>query len=205
MAERLRFPERAVIVSCPVRLDDGRRVVFPGYRVQHSSVLGPTKGGIRYDYRVNEDEVMALSALMTYKCAMVDVPFGGAKIADKIPLINNLLEKANEVIIGGGMAFTFLKAKGVAVGLSRTTPAFTALAIGVTMALESAGATTMMSYFWVTKFSIASTWAAKSRSSELGSHSLSSSSFSGLTPARRRRSSACSSLRQPPCDSGGGK
>ena len=52
VAERLRYPERAFIVSCPVRLDSGRRVVFAGYRVQHSSVLGPTKGGIRYDAEV---------------------------------------------------------------------------------------------------------------------------------------------------------
>ena len=49
IAERLRFPERSIIVSVPVRMDDGRRVVFPGYRVQHSSVLGPTKGGVRFD------------------------------------------------------------------------------------------------------------------------------------------------------------
>ena len=56
VAERLRYPERAFIVSCPVRLDSGRRVVYPGYRVQHSSVLGPTKGGIRYDPEVTLGE-----------------------------------------------------------------------------------------------------------------------------------------------------
>jgi glutamate dehydrogenase (NAD(P)+) len=49
VAERLRFPERSLLVSVPVRRDDGTYVVYPGYRVQHSSVLGPTKGGIRYD------------------------------------------------------------------------------------------------------------------------------------------------------------
>ena len=52
IAERLRFPERALMVSVPVRMDDGRRVVFHGYRVQHSSILGPTKGGVRYDPEV---------------------------------------------------------------------------------------------------------------------------------------------------------
>ena len=56
VAERLRHPERSIIVACPVKLDDGRRVVFPGYRVQHSSVLGPTKGGIRYDPEVSLGE-----------------------------------------------------------------------------------------------------------------------------------------------------
>jgi len=61
IAERLRFPERAFIVSVPVRMDDGRRVVFPGYRVQHSSILGPTKGGIRYDPQVTLGECAALA------------------------------------------------------------------------------------------------------------------------------------------------
>ncbi|MEI7760365.1 MAG: Glu/Leu/Phe/Val dehydrogenase [Thermoleophilia bacterium] len=79
VAERLRYPERAVIVSCPVRLDDGRRVVFPGYRVQHSSVLGPTKGGIRYDPEVTLGECAALAMWMTWKCALLRLPYGGAK------------------------------------------------------------------------------------------------------------------------------
>jgi glutamate dehydrogenase (NAD(P)+) len=79
VAERLRFPERAFIVSCPVRLDDGRRVVFPGYRVQHSSVLGPTKGGIRYDPEVTLGECAALAVWMTWKCALLRLPYGGAK------------------------------------------------------------------------------------------------------------------------------
>jgi glutamate dehydrogenase (NAD(P)+) len=79
IAERLRYPERAVIVSCPVRLDDGRRVVFPGYRVQHSSVLGPTKGGIRYDAEVSLGECAALAVWMTWKCALLRLPYGGAK------------------------------------------------------------------------------------------------------------------------------
>jgi glutamate dehydrogenase (NAD(P)+) len=79
IAERLRYPERAFIVSCPVRMDDGRRLVFPGYRVQHSSVLGPTKGGIRYDPEVTLGECAALAVWMTWKCALLRLPYGGAK------------------------------------------------------------------------------------------------------------------------------
>ncbi len=79
IAERLRYPERAIIVTCPVRLDDGSRVVFPGYRVQHSSVLGPTKGGIRYDPEVSLGECAALAVWMTWKCALLRLPYGGAK------------------------------------------------------------------------------------------------------------------------------
>jgi len=79
IAERLRYPERSFIVSCPVRMDDGRRVVFSGYRVQHSSVLGPTKGGVRYDPEVSLGECAALAVWMTWKCALLRLPYGGAK------------------------------------------------------------------------------------------------------------------------------
>ena len=79
IAERLRFPERALMVSVPVRMDDGRRVVFPGYRVQHSSILGPTKGGVRYDPEVTLGECAALAMWMTWKCALLRLPYGGAK------------------------------------------------------------------------------------------------------------------------------
>ena len=79
VAERLRFPERAFMVSCPVRLDDGSLAVFPAYRVQHSSVLGPTKGGIRYDAEVTLGECAALAMWMTWKCALLRLPYGGAK------------------------------------------------------------------------------------------------------------------------------
>jgi glutamate dehydrogenase (NAD(P)+) len=79
VAERLRYPERSTIVSIPVRMDDGRRVVFPGYRVQHSSILGPTKGGIRYDLDVTLGECAALAMWMTWKCSLLRLPYGGAK------------------------------------------------------------------------------------------------------------------------------
>ncbi len=79
IAERLRYPERAVIFSVPVHLDDGRFAVFPAYRVQHSSVLGPTKGGIRYDSDVTLGECAALACWMTWKCALMRLPYGGAK------------------------------------------------------------------------------------------------------------------------------
>jgi glutamate dehydrogenase (NAD(P)+) len=79
VAERLRYPERAVMFSIPVRMDDERRVVFAGYRVQHSSVLGPTKGGIRYDPEVTLGECAALAVWMTWKCALLRLPYGGAK------------------------------------------------------------------------------------------------------------------------------
>jgi glutamate dehydrogenase (NAD(P)+) len=79
IAERLRYPERSLIVSIPVRLDDGRRVVFPGYRVQHSSIMGPTKGGLRYDLEVTLGECAALAMWMTWKCSLLRLPYGGAK------------------------------------------------------------------------------------------------------------------------------
>src|SRR6185437_3186308 len=79
VAERLSFPERAVIVSVPLRRDGGSVDVFPGYRVQHSTVLGPTKGGIRYDPEVSLGECAALATWMTWKCALLRLPYGGAK------------------------------------------------------------------------------------------------------------------------------
>jgi glutamate dehydrogenase (NAD(P)+) len=75
----LSSPKRVLTVSCPVRMDDGRIQVFTGYRAQHSNARGPFKGGIRYDSGVNRDEVMALAMLQTWKNALVDLPFGGAK------------------------------------------------------------------------------------------------------------------------------
>jgi glutamate dehydrogenase (NAD(P)+) len=78
-SEVLRFPERALSVSIPVHRDDGSVAIFPGYRVQHSSVLGPTKGGIRYDPAVTLGECAALAMWMTWKCALLRLPYGGAK------------------------------------------------------------------------------------------------------------------------------
>jgi glutamate dehydrogenase/leucine dehydrogenase len=75
----LKNPARQVIVSLPVTMDDGSIRVFEGYRVIHSTILGPSKGGIRFDPNVNLDEVKALAAWMTWKCAIVDIPYGGAK------------------------------------------------------------------------------------------------------------------------------
>ena len=72
-------PFQELAVSIPVRMDDGSLRVFTGYRVQHSLARGPAKGGIRYSPEVNLDEVRALSAWMTWKCAVVNVPFGGGK------------------------------------------------------------------------------------------------------------------------------
>lgn len=71
--------ERELIVSVPVRMDDGQIEVFEGYRVQHSTVRGPGKGGVRYHPEVGLDETRALAMLMTLKCALADIPFGGAK------------------------------------------------------------------------------------------------------------------------------
>ena len=75
----LRTPYRELVVQIPVRMDDGRMELFHGFRVQHNAVRGPYKGGIRYHHQVDLNEVRALAALMTWKTAIVDVPFGGAK------------------------------------------------------------------------------------------------------------------------------
>jgi glutamate dehydrogenase (NAD(P)+) len=75
----LRYPSREIIVHFPVSMDDGRIEVFTGYRVQHSQARGPGKGGIRYSPDVTLDEVRALASWMTWKCAVVNIPFGGAK------------------------------------------------------------------------------------------------------------------------------
>ena len=75
----LRSPERQVITSCPIHLDNGEIEVYTGYRVIHNTSRGPAKGGIRFDLNVTLDEVKALAAWMTWKCAVVNIPFGGAK------------------------------------------------------------------------------------------------------------------------------
>ncbi|HYP54604.1 MAG TPA: Glu/Leu/Phe/Val dehydrogenase dimerization domain-containing protein, partial [Pyrinomonadaceae bacterium] len=72
----LASPKRQLIVSVPVKMDDGRVQVFEGYRVQHNIARGPAKGGIRYHPGVTLDEVRALAAWMTWKCATVGIPYG---------------------------------------------------------------------------------------------------------------------------------
>ncbi|HSL20969.1 MAG TPA: Glu/Leu/Phe/Val dehydrogenase [Vicinamibacterales bacterium] len=75
----LTHPKRQIIVSCPVQMDNGEIEVFTGYRVQYNIALGPAKGGIRYHPDVSLDEVKALAAWMTWKCAVAQIPFGGGK------------------------------------------------------------------------------------------------------------------------------
>jgi glutamate dehydrogenase (NAD(P)+) len=79
LRERLKLPERSLLVNVPVRMDDGTVKVFTGYRVQHDSSRGPSKGGIRYHPDVNLGEVAALAMWMTWKCALAGLPYGGAK------------------------------------------------------------------------------------------------------------------------------
>jgi glutamate dehydrogenase (NAD(P)+) len=79
VATRLRRPDRAMIVSVPTRMDNGKVHVFTGYRVQHNDVLGPFKGGIRYHPEVSLGEVSALAMWMTWKCSLVGLPLGGGK------------------------------------------------------------------------------------------------------------------------------
>lgn len=80
----VKYPERELKVYIPVKMDDGSTKVFEGYRVQHSSVRGPCKGGIRYHQDVNRNEVKALSAWMSFKCAVADIPYGGGKGGIKV-------------------------------------------------------------------------------------------------------------------------
>ncbi|GAB4317580.1 MAG: Glu/Leu/Phe/Val dehydrogenase dimerization domain-containing protein [Candidatus Sumerlaeia bacterium] len=77
--ERLRYPKRAAVVTVPIVMDDGRTEIFMGYRVQHSLTSGPGKGGLRYHPSVNLGEVAALAMLMSWKCGLMGLPFGGAK------------------------------------------------------------------------------------------------------------------------------
>ena len=79
MREILSQPKNELIINFPVRMDNGEYKMFKGYRVQHSNILGPYKGGIRYHEQVSLDEVKALASWMTYKCALHDIPFGGGK------------------------------------------------------------------------------------------------------------------------------
>jgi glutamate dehydrogenase (NAD(P)+) len=96
LREVLRSPRRALTLSLPIKMDDGTLKVFQGFRVQHNNARGPCKGGIRYHPNVTFDEVQALASWMTWKCATVNIPFGGAKggiICDPKHLSRNELER----------------------------------------------------------------------------------------------------------------
>ncbi len=96
LREILRHPRRALSLSLPVKMDDGSIRVFEGFRVQHNTARGPCKGGIRYHPQVSFDEVKALAMWMTWKCATVNIPFGGAKggiICDPKRMSKNELER----------------------------------------------------------------------------------------------------------------
>jgi len=102
----LRQPERELTVAVPVKMDDGKIKVFTGFRVQHCSARGPCKGGIRYDLGVNLSEVKALAAWMTWKCALVNIPYGGAKggvICDPFQLSEGELERLTRRYAAGIM------------------------------------------------------------------------------------------------------
>src|SRR3972149_4548952 len=79
MLEVLKHPRRELTVNFPVKMDDGKVRIFTGYRVQYNDAIGPFKGGIRYHWNVSLDEVRALACWMTWKCAVMGIPYGGAK------------------------------------------------------------------------------------------------------------------------------
>jgi glutamate dehydrogenase (NAD(P)+) len=96
MIDWLQMPERKLEVAVPIKMDDGTMKVFTGYRVQHSTARGPAKGGIRYHPAVTEAEVQALATLMTWKCSVANIPFGGGKggiAVDARSLTRNELER----------------------------------------------------------------------------------------------------------------
>ena len=96
IAQFLRYPRRELTVNFPVKRDDGRVEMFTGYRVHHSTILGPSKGGLRYSSAVSLDEIRALAMWMTWKCALANIPFGGAKggvIVDPKSLSQGELER----------------------------------------------------------------------------------------------------------------
>ncbi|MCK4379820.1 MAG: hypothetical protein KAW51_01700, partial [Candidatus Lokiarchaeota archaeon] len=96
LTKYLKRVERALIVTIPIKMDDGSLEIFEGYRVHHSTVRGPGKGGIRYSPEVNLDEVKALATWMTWKCSLLNLPLGGAKggvCVDPRKLNKNELER----------------------------------------------------------------------------------------------------------------
>jgi len=82
--EMLQQPKNELIVHFPVRMDDGRMKLFKGYRIQHNNLLGPYKGGLRFHHTVSLDDLKALASMMTWKCALMNIPFGGAKGGVKV-------------------------------------------------------------------------------------------------------------------------
>jgi glutamate dehydrogenase (NAD(P)+) len=97
LLEQIKVCNSVYHMAFPIERDNGSIAVIHAWRAEHSQHKLPTKGGIRYDHRVNEDEVMALSALMTYKCAMVDVPFGGAKGGIRIDARNFSVDELERI------------------------------------------------------------------------------------------------------------
>ena len=94
--EMLKYPKRILKVNIPVEMDDGRIQMFEGYRVQYNDMRGPCKGGVRYHPDVSEDEVTALAAWMTWKCAVLNIPYGGAKggiVCDPTQMSQNELQR----------------------------------------------------------------------------------------------------------------
>jgi len=94
--EMLKYPKRILKVNIPVEMDDGRIQMFEGYRVQYNDMRGPCKGGVRYHPNVSEDEVTALAAWMTWKCAVLNIPYGGAKggiVCDPTQMSQNELQR----------------------------------------------------------------------------------------------------------------
>jgi glutamate dehydrogenase (NAD(P)+) len=94
--EMLKYPKRTLKVNIPVEMDDGRIQMFEGYRVQYNDMRGPCKGGVRYHPDVSEDEVTALAAWMTWKCAVLAIPYGGAKggiVCDPTQMSQNELQR----------------------------------------------------------------------------------------------------------------
>jgi len=97
IVEILKKPQKIIIVNIPVKMSDGKVRVFTGYRVQHNNFRGPYKGGIRYHPDVNLDEVIALAMWMTWKCAVVDIPFGGGKGGIACP-IKHMTTEEKEIL-----------------------------------------------------------------------------------------------------------
>jgi glutamate dehydrogenase (NAD(P)+) len=110
-------PKNVIQVNFPVRMDDGRYRLFQGYRIQHNNVLGPYKGGIRYHPLVSLDEVKALAALMTWKCALVGLPLGGAKGGVQIDPVKHSRDEVMRV------TRRFTHALGTTIGVDYDIPA----------------------------------------------------------------------------------